>query len=132
LASPDGDPAWAFGDALATAASIDDLPVLLEIVQDNRYGNARRMVIDALWRFRKDARVGPALNSLVEDPVVSLHAMSALRRTVGNQAALPRLRQVRDEHPHALVREQAARAVRRAEKAVRVGGADPDRPSQAP
>lgn len=79
LASPDGDPAWALGDALATAASIDDLPVLLEIVQDNRYGDARRMVIDALWRFRKDARVGPALNSLVEDPAVSLHAMSGGR-----------------------------------------------------
>src|SRR4051812_5175686 len=116
---PAGDAAWALGDALATAASIDDLPVLLEIVQDNRYGNARRMVVEALWRFRKDARVGPVLDSLVEDRAVSLHAMSAFRRTVGNRAALPRLRHVRDEHPDALVRKQAAVAVQRAEKAAR-------------
>lgn len=117
--APSSDAAWALGDALATTATPDVLTVLLEIVDNQAYGDARQMVVDALWRFRKDLRVAAALDRLVDDPAVSLHAMSALRRTVGNEAALPRLRHVRDEHPDARVRKQAATAVRRAEKAIR-------------
>ena len=76
------------------------------------------MVVDALWRFRKDERVAPVLCSLLDDPAVSLHAMSALRRTIGNEAALPYLLRVHDGHTDPLVRKQAAKAVRRAEEAT--------------
>jgi hypothetical protein len=47
-----------------------------------RYGQARQMIVDALWRFLRSPLVRPALTELVSDPDVALHAMSALRRTI--------------------------------------------------
>lgn len=76
------------------------------------------MIVDGLWRFRNDQRVSLALLSLIEDRTVALHAMSALRRTLGNEAALLHLQRVRDEHPDPQVRLQASKQVKRAEKAL--------------
>jgi hypothetical protein len=58
------------------------------------------------------------LGRLVGDPDVNLDAISALRRTVGNEAALPVLRGVRDSHPDPKARRQAARAVAASEKSA--------------
>jgi len=74
------------------------------------------MVVNSLWRYRKDGRVSQLLLILIEDPDVSLQAMSALRRTLGNDAALPHLRQIRDTHPDEKARQQAARQVNQAER----------------
>src|SRR5947209_1665663 len=79
---------------------------------DRRDGMARQMVVDALWRLLTDPRVVPMLRRLIEEPGVALHAMGALRRSVGNAAALPDLRRVRDTHPDATVRRQATQQVR--------------------
>jgi hypothetical protein len=76
------------------------------------------MIVYALWRFRKEPRVADALGELVEDPDVSLHAMSALRRTVGNDAALPVLKRLSQTSPDRRVREQAAKEFRKADRAA--------------
>lgn len=47
--------------------------------------------------------------------------MSSYRRTVGNEAALPLLRELLT-HADALVRKQAAAQVKKAEKALLKGG----------
>jgi hypothetical protein len=109
---------WTIGDSLASAAEIKDLDVLLELVEDRKYSSARQMLVESRWRFCRDPRVGQALERLIEDPDVSLHAMSALRRAIGIDAALPSLRRVRDGHPDEKVRRQASRAVWRAEKTL--------------
>jgi hypothetical protein len=110
-----GGVGWQLGDALANAARLDDLPVLLDLVSDTQYGAARQMIVGSLWRFRKSALVEPALVSLITDPAVALHAMSALRRSIGPALALPYLRQVAADHPRDRLGKTAARQIRRAE-----------------
>jgi hypothetical protein len=92
--------------------------VLLDLAQHKPYGVARAMIVDSLWRYRKDDRVARLLTTLVDDPSVALAAMTALRRTVGSGNALPHLRRVRDNHPDAQVRQHATRQVKRAEKSA--------------
>jgi hypothetical protein len=113
-----GDAGWQLGDALARAARMDDLPVLLDLVRDARYGSARQMIVHALWRFRKSPLVEPALVPLLADPAVALHAMSALRRSIGPAAALPYLRQVAADHPGDQLGKTAASQIRRAETSL--------------
>lgn len=109
---------WSIGDALATAADDQHLDQLLELARNGDYGMARAMIVDSLWRYRKDERVRPALEELAEDPEVTLAAMSALRRVVGNDNALLLLRRLRDSHADPRVRERAARQLKRAERAA--------------
>jgi hypothetical protein len=113
-----GDAGWQLGDALASAARLNDLPVLLSLVSDTRYGTARQMIVDSLWRFRKSSLVEPALVSLITDPAVALHAMSALRRSIGPASALPYLRQVADDHPGDRLGKVAASQIRRVEASL--------------
>jgi len=112
------DAGWQLGDALASAARPDDLPVLLDLVSDTRYGMARQMIVDSLWRFRKPPLVEPALVSLITDQAVALHAMSALRRSIGPASALPYLRQVAADHPGDRLGKTAAGQIRRAEASI--------------
>jgi hypothetical protein len=100
------------------SAEKQHLAILLDLVARREYGSARQMVVDSLWRYRKDGRVPKLLLTLIEDPDVSLQAMSALRRTLGNDVALPHLRRIRDTNSNEKARQQAARQVKRAEKAV--------------
>jgi hypothetical protein len=109
---------WQLGDALANAARLDDLPVLLYLVSDTRYGAARQMIVDSPWRFWSSALVKPALVSLITDPDVALHAMSALRRSIGPASALPYLRQVAADHSGDQLGTTAAHQIRRAEASV--------------
>jgi hypothetical protein len=109
---------WAIGDALAVVSDASHLALLLEVARDRRFGRARQQVVGALWRFKKDPQVGAALQELISDPEVALHAMSALRRTIGNAAALPLIETVRDTHPEQGVREIATREARKAARAL--------------
>ncbi len=109
---------WALGDALANAAERDRLPEIIEIATDESYGSSRQMIVMSLWRYGSDPLVVGALIELCADPDVSLQAMSALRRSVGNEAALPHLRSVCESHPERRVREQAAREIKKAERAL--------------
>lgn len=117
-APEDLDAGWQLGDALASAAQREDLPVLLSLVSDVRYGAARQRVVDALWRFRKSPPVVPTLVSLITDPAVALHAMSALRRSIGPAAALPYLRQVEASHRADRLGKTATSQIRRAEASL--------------
>jgi hypothetical protein len=110
--------AWAVGDSLANAARLEDLAALLDVAGRREYGRARQMVVHALWRFRASADVAPALVALLDDPDVALHAMSALRRTVGPAAALPHLRDAAERHRGDPVGKAALREIRKAEKAA--------------
>jgi hypothetical protein len=100
---------------LAAAADKRHLNMLIDLVQRREYGKARAMVVSSLWRYRKEGGVDRTLIRLIEDPEVSLEAMTALRRTVGNQAALPYLRRIRDSHGDERVRQHAIRQLKRAE-----------------
>jgi hypothetical protein len=110
---------WQLGNALANAASAANLPVVLSLAAQTQYGTARQMIVDALWRFRKSALVEPALIALIRDPDVALHAMTALRRAIGRQAALPHLRAVQAEYPRDPLGQAAVRQIRKAEVALR-------------
>ena len=112
---------WHLADALVNAATAEHLSELLELAADARFGRSRQMLVHALWRFSTDSRVPPVLASLCADPTVALHAMSAYRRTVGNEAALPVLRDLL-AHSDALVRKQATAQVKKAEKALLKSG----------
>lgn len=76
------------------------------------------MIVDSLWRFRKSPLIQPALAALITDPDVTLHAMSAMRRSIGPVAALPYLRQVAADHPGNRLAKAAASQIRRAEASV--------------
>ena len=116
---PNTDAGWALGDALASVARRNDCEVLLSLATNPAYGTARQMIVYSLWRFRKDESVLEALPTLAADPDVSLHALSALRRAIGNEAALPVLRKLSEFSPSQAVREQATRALRKAERVLR-------------
>lgn len=109
---------WSLGEALANAAQREHLPDLIEIATDENYRSARQMIVLSLWRFGSDPRVPPALIELSGDPEVSLHAMSALRRALGNEAAMPHLRRLRETHPTSKIREQARREIKKAERSL--------------
>jgi hypothetical protein len=118
-ATSDATTGWHIGDALATAATKDDLPVLVGIVRATSYRTARQMIVHSLWRFKAAPEVESTLVSLLDDPDVALHAMSALRRTVGPTSALPHLRRVAAEHTGDPIGSTALRQIRKAEATVR-------------
>jgi HEAT repeat protein len=118
-AGPHPDAGWALGDAVASAARPNDSEVLLSLATNPAYGTARQMIVYSLWRFRTDERVVEALPTLAGDPDVSVQALSALRRAIGNEAALPVIRELSASSPHKKVREQAARELRKPERARR-------------
>ncbi|MGE0819800.1 MAG: hypothetical protein AB7O74_14180 [Candidatus Nanopelagicales bacterium] len=110
---------WQLGDSLGRTAIAEHVPVLLALAEDTRFGTARQMLVLHLSRFKASPEVCAAVERLVDDPDVSLHAMSALRKCLGNEAALPILQAVEAGHPDAKVRKQAAQAIKKATKASR-------------
>jgi HEAT repeats len=109
---------WTIGDSLAIAATIKQLPTLLTLASDDRFGTSRQMIVNSLWRFKKDSRVEDALIRLIEDRDVCRHAMSALRRTVGNGEAMRELYRVRDNSSDQVIRKRAQEAINQCEVAI--------------
>jgi len=109
---------WSIGDALVTTATASNVETLLEISTDRKYGSARQMIVYSLWRFKKDEQIKNALIGLLNDSDVSLHAMSALRRTVGNEEAIEYLNVVRDASDNQTIRKQAQKAITKSETAI--------------
>jgi hypothetical protein len=93
------------------------LPILLDLARRTEFGRSRQMLVDSLWRFRKDQSVASALVPLCEDPDVCLHAMSAYRRTVGNETAIKLLTSL-EGHNDPQVRVQAKRERAKAQKSL--------------
>ncbi|HEY6278561.1 MAG TPA: HEAT repeat domain-containing protein [Streptosporangiaceae bacterium] len=109
---------WQLGNAIAAAAGNSHAAEMLALAVDARFGAARQMIVYSLWRFRRQPGICAALPSLCHDPDVALHAMSALRRAVGNEQALPTLLHIAGSHADPRVRKHAAQAARRAQKAL--------------
>ena len=109
--------AWHLGDALGTTATVMQADTLVRIGQDRKYGQSRQMVVHALGRFKKAPEVEPALFRLIEDPDVALHAMQALRRVLGAEAALPHLERVARDYRGTIMGDQASREAKKARRA---------------
>jgi hypothetical protein len=109
---------WHIGDALAVAATKDQLDDLLTLCLERRYGMARQMLVMALGRFRADPRVADAVWTLAADEDVALHALSALRRVSGAQAALNRAEEVASANRGSPAGYIAAREARKVREAV--------------
>jgi hypothetical protein len=112
----DLDTGWALGDALVTAATTQNAAALFHLAVKREYGKSRQMIVYQLWRFRSEPETQHVLASLLEDPDVSLHAISSYRRTVGDETALPILVKLEAKSEDPKVRKQAERAVRAIEK----------------
>ena len=107
---------WQLGDALVSVATDLDVPSLLGICGERDFGKARQMVVYAMWRFKKDDRVALLLTELLVDEDVCGHAASALRRTIGNNLAMPLLLSARDQLPNGAARDSLSRNVKKAAK----------------
>ena len=68
---------WAVGNALSIVATESDYDALVELLRDRRHGRARQMLTYALARTR-DPRVGEELIRALDDPGLTLHAISTL------------------------------------------------------
>jgi hypothetical protein len=108
---------WSLGDALASAATVDEVEILVDICGNPSLGTARQMVVYSLRRY-KTPRVATTLTGLVDDPAVGLHAMSALRSVIGNAGAVPVLERVAARRGGTSLGEAAARELRKARKAL--------------
>lgn len=94
-ATIENGPGWSLGDALATAATADNVDELLALCQDTAYGRSRQMLVYSLWRSKKASPdVEIVTRRLLLDPEVGLHAMASLRRLVGATGALSAIVQV--------------------------------------
>ena len=113
----DSSAGWAIGDSMASAADSRHLAKLLKIATDDQFGMARQMVVNSLWRFRKDERVESTLVALLLDSDVALHAASALQRAIGGSASVPLLEQARNSTDSARVKAQLGQQLGRARKA---------------
>ena len=116
-ASRDWSVGWSVGDALVNAADESRVDELLTIANETDLGKARQMIVYSLWRFRKDRRVATTLDHLVTDADVTLHAASALRRTVGNEVALETLTRARDGESDPTVQRVLDTEIKKARRA---------------
>jgi hypothetical protein len=96
---------------------------MLELSTNKRFGRSRQEIMGSLWRYRKDESVAPVLLELIHDPDVGLHAMSALRQTIGNAAALPHLEQVEATANGTQLGKNAAKAIKSARKSLAAAAA---------
>jgi hypothetical protein len=117
-AEPESTNAWHLGDTLGTFASLKDLPILRDISLKSSFGRSRQMIIHSLSRYKEDPTVADTLLRLVDDPGVGLHAMGALRRSVGAHRAPPTFRQIAARHAGQPLAAVAARAIRKAERSI--------------
>jgi hypothetical protein len=77
---------WAIASAIHDVATPPDFDRIVELAADRRHGRARQMLVFMLWRVKSERAREVVVDSL-EDEDVAPHAMSALRRMVGNEQA---------------------------------------------
>lgn len=99
---------WAVGNALEVVWDDSHFDALVDLARDGSYGRAREMVVLGLARSRR-SEAGDVLVELLDDPVVSGHAVKALR-TVKVPAARAALERMRGDQ-RAWVRKEAQRAL---------------------
>lgn len=108
-------PDWALGDALARTMTPDEHDEVVELAADTGARWQRQMLVYALWRVKTE-RARSVLFASLTDPDVARHAVTALRRLVGNEEARAHLEQLQD-HPNAAVRDAARDGLKRIRRA---------------
>lgn len=109
----DGDQAeellrWAIGNALEVLWDDSRFDELVSLARDESFGKAREMVVLGIGRSKRPA-AGDVLIQLLDDPVVSGHAVKALRRLQVSAARAGLERMLDDDR--AWVRMEAQRAL---------------------
>jgi PBS lyase HEAT-like repeat len=99
---------WAIGNALEILWDDEWFDDLVSLARDESFGKAREMVVLGLGRSKRPEAVH-ALIALLDDPVVSGHAVKALRQLKAPEARAGLERMLRDER--AWVRTEAQRAL---------------------
>jgi hypothetical protein len=77
---------WVIGDVLSYVATREDLPTVVALAMDVRYGIGRQPLVEQFWRV-KTPDVERFLKNAIADPTVARTAGTALRRIVGNDDA---------------------------------------------
>lgn len=112
----DNELRWVIGDTLQRIATANDYAQIVELASDTRFGSGRAQLVDMLWRI-KTPEARACLERSIADPDVALVAGSALRRVIGNAAAIERLQPLVD-HQDARVATAARENVKRAKRAL--------------
>lgn len=101
---------WVIGNALSVVADDSVFDDIESLLRDRSYGKARQMIVFALSRSTDPRAVALLVDLLADDDVVA-HAVITLGklRPKGVRAAIEPLR----EHPAALVRREARKALAR-------------------
>ncbi len=99
---------WAIGNALEIMWDDSRFDDLVGLARDESFGKAREMVTLGLGRSRKPEAVSVAIE-LLDDPVVSGHAVKALRKLKDPRARSGLERMLDDDR--AWVRREARRAL---------------------
>jgi hypothetical protein len=111
---------WAIGNALNTVCDRSHTEPLTEFAKDEGHGLGRQMIVLRLGYFRDDEGVTKVLLSLLDDPEVALHAMSALRTQIGPEEARGHIAAlVEAESPQ--VSQAATRELRKIDKQLAAG-----------
>jgi hypothetical protein len=106
---------WAIGNAVATAATNEDVDKLLELVSESGYGIGRQMIVLRLERWAREQRVDDVLISLTHDEDVYGHAATALGGAASQRAldALDPLMTCERKWIQTAARKSAARVEKR-------------------
>ena len=99
---------WAIGNALEVLWDDSRFDDLVSLARDTSFGKAREMVVLGLGRSKRP-EAPDVLMKLLDDPVVSGHAVKALRK-LKVPAARPGLERMLDDD-RAWVRKEAQRAL---------------------
>ena len=105
---------WAIASAIHDVVTAPDFDRVVELAADPRHGTSRQMLVFVLWRIRTDRAREVVLDTL-DDEDVALHAMSALRRMVGNEEARTHIAPLAN-HPSAQVSRAARDTLGRIDK----------------
>jgi HEAT repeat protein len=101
---------WAIGNAIEVLWDDARLDELIELARDGRFGKARQMVVLGLGRSKKP-EASDVLIALLDDPVVSGHAVKALGK-LRVPRARPGLERMTSDS-RAWVRKEAEKALAR-------------------
>jgi HEAT repeat protein len=104
---------WVIGNSLDVVADDSVYKEMVEIAQDRRFGKGRQMVVRGLKNMR-NPEVVDVLVGLLDDEIVTVHALSALR-LMGATKARPEIQRFLT-HENVYCRNEAKKAIEKFDK----------------
>jgi hypothetical protein len=104
------DTKWAIGNTLEIIAKEDILSDMIRIAVNQSHGKSREMVVLGLSKFKSD-NVYDTLVGLLDDPIISGHAIIALRK-FGDPRAISEIKKKLDD-PKPWIRAEARKAIKK-------------------